>query len=62
MDVARRQVKYVAWMKHNAVEEERDQDPRMKLPRGMDLAFLRDTSGNPAIAEIQALIRKHRQQ
>ena len=38
---------------------ERDQDSRMRLPRGMDLAFLRDTSGNPAIAEIQALIRKH---
>ena len=38
---------------------ERDNDPRMKLPRGMDLAFLRDTSGAPAIAEIQALIRKH---
>ena len=38
---------------------ERDRDPRMKLPRGMDFAFLRDISGDPAIAEIQELIRKH---
>lgn len=32
---------------------------RMKLPRGMGLAFLRDTSGAPGVTEIQDLIRKH---
>ncbi|QBB70623.1 hypothetical protein ELE36_09730 [Pseudolysobacter antarcticus] len=32
-------------------------DPKIKLPRGMDMAFLRDTSGNPQVTEIQSMIR-----
>jgi putative SOS response-associated peptidase YedK len=33
-------------------------DPKIKLPRGMDMAFMRDTSGNPGVTEIQSMIRK----
>ena len=38
---------------------ERERGAKLKLPRGMELAFLRDTSGRPEIAEIQSMIRKH---
>ena len=39
--------------------ERQQTEGKMKLPRAMDMAFLRDTSNDPGVLEIQSMIRRY---
>ncbi|QBB71201.1 hypothetical protein ELE36_13030 [Pseudolysobacter antarcticus] len=39
--------------------ERQETNSKMKLPRAMDMAFLRDTSNEPDVLKIQSMIRRY---